>query len=341
MNNLYIVVKEYNKSLSARQPWYTIKKIIFDFKVRGIRVDVVSDYSRIPVDFSGTVIKVFSFSDLFKRNRSNFKLIYLVTFPIYDSGKFFSIPFETIIENWPNLKRIFVFSLLPVFLKKFTLSKADIVLVISDRSEKYLEKFISVQKYIPFIKDNWKGTHYRKQKSSSKTIGYFGPPFSTRSFDNVVSFFLWLNKEGFNYKQKIITRIERDELKNIEKKYLSKIENNKNLKVVSGFLNRDLLAEELEEIDILILPFKVVMSELPIVVLEALELGIPVVTTTDCGIERISKEQKNILILKDFEKDKYNQVVDFIESVESDDFHQIQKSIDKINKDTLSLICQK
>ena len=341
---VYIVIKNYDENLERRQPWYGVKKLITDLKKAGCNIKIVPDISKIDANLTDiVVIKIFSLKDLFViRSRRAYRLNYLITFPIYPLKKFLSFPLKTTIENWKDLKRIFIASLVPKFVFRITLNDADNIIVISDRSEKYLSSFVRTSKYITFIFDNWNGVkkefNFEKER---KTIGYFGPPFTTRSFDDVIHFFTWLNLNNQEFNKKIITRIERDELKDIEDDYLSQIKDDKSLKVISGFLDRELLARELIEIDILILPFKIVMSELPVVVLEALELGIPVVTTTDCGIERISKGQKNILILKDFEKDKYNQVIDFIESVESDDFHQMQNSIDKINKDTLSLICQK
>ena len=101
-----------------------------------------------------------------------------------------------------------------------------------------------------------------KTENSNQTIGYFGPPFSTRDFPEIVNFFDWLNSKNINFKKKIISRIDRDELRSLENKYLDKIKNDKNFELIGGFLERNNLANELLEIDVLLLPFKIVMSEL-------------------------------------------------------------------------------
>lgn len=342
MSKVYIVIKEYNEELSKRQPWYSIKKLILDLEKQDCNVEVINSLATVPQEFDGVAIKVFGIKDLLFRKSRNYKLYYLMTFPVYGVKKFFSIPLKTTIENWSNLKRIFIISLIPKFILKFTLQKVDKIIVISDRSEKYLSTVVDTQKYIPFIFDNWNGVKKGSEDTNhKKTIGYFGPPFTTRSFDEVVEFFYWLNSNNFNFDKKIITRIERDELKDIEDKYLSKIQDDKSLKIVSGFLNRKSLANELLDIDVLILPFKIVMSELPIVVLEALELGIPIITTEDSGIENITKGQTNILVLENLKKDKFSIALEFIRNVKNDDFNKIKNNIENINAKTLEILCQK
>lgn len=343
MTKIYIVIKEYDDTLAKRQPWYSIKALIQDLEKENCIVRIVNDLKQVDLDFNGIVIKAFGLKDIFQNNiNKKYKLIYLMTFPVYEVTKFFTFPFKTTTENWQNLKRIFFVSLLPKVVLKRVFQKADDVIVISDRSEKYLSNVVGVKKYIPFIFDNWGGVKKEtSQTKQLKTIGYFGPPFTTRSFDDVIDFFIWLEKNSEKYDKKIITRIERDELKDIEEKYLSKVADDKSLKVVSGFLDRESLANELLEIDILILPFKIVMSELPVVVLEALELGIPIISTEDCGIQEITKDQKNVLVLRDFKNDKFRQALNFIKNVSDDDFDNVKDIINKINQNTLESICQK
>jgi len=331
MDKIYIVIKEYNEILAKRQPWYSVKKLTSDLNSKGISVEKVASINLIPNDFTGDVIKTFSIKDVFSGKYGQYKLLYLMTFPVYGVEKFLSFSLKTTIENWGDLKRIFTISLVPKFVLKLVLQKADTIIVISDRSEKYLSRIVSTKKYIPFIFNNWGGV--KKDANTLKniqTIGYFGPPFTTRSFDDVINFFTWLNLNKHEFNKKIITRIERDELKDVEDEYLSKIKNDKSLKVVSGFLDRESLAIELLEIDILILPFKIVMSELPVVALEALELGIPIITE-DSGIKEITKGQKNILVLKDFKINKFDRVMKFIKEVENDDFNNIRNNIEAIN----------
>jgi glycosyltransferase involved in cell wall biosynthesis len=341
MGDIYLIIKEYDDYLAKRQPWYSVKKLKIDLESKNKKIIVVSSIEKVRKDFSGTVIKVFSLKDLWEDNTGIHRLVYLVTFSIYDYKKFFKIDISTLIANWRGLDRIFLMSITPMFVITKALSKADDVIVISDRSEMFLSRYIKTTKYIPYIGNNWPTTIKKiSDVSTIKTIGYFGPPYLTRSFDQVVDFFLWINKKKYNFNKKIITRIDRDNLVKVEEKYTSKIEDKK-LKVVSGFLDRDELIKELLEIDVLILPFKIVMAELPIVVLEALELGISVVTTEDSGVASIAKGQKNILILQDFKKNKYNQVIDFINNSRVGNFDIVNARVKRINENALEVLCKK
>ena len=340
MNNIYIILKEYNNQLAKRQPWYTIKKLILDFEERGYEVKVVKSLKLVPKKFKGKVIKVLSLKDFFVLNKGNFQLFFLITFPLYSISKFLKIPLRIIYQNWSDLNRIIFASLLPFGLKIYTLNKASNNIIISDRSLEFMQNKINYIKYITFQFDNWGWYKKSKKTSNKKTIGYFGPPFSTRDFPELINFFNWLHNKNIDYRKKIITRIERDELVYLEKKQLKKIKSDKNFKFISGFLERNKLARELMEIDVLILSFKIVMSELPIVVLEALELGIPVVTTKESGIHLVAKNQQNILFIDNFKKERYVEILEFINNVSYSNFNDLRNNINNINQIALNKICQ-
>lgn len=341
MIDIYIVIKEYDEQLAKRQPWYSIKKLIIDLNLLDKNVTVVNHIDEVPEEFVGTVIKTFGLSDLWSNNTGGYKLIYFMTFPAYGLGKFVRFSKKVLHQNWKDLKRIFIFSLMPKFMLRKALAQADMTVTISDRSEEYLTQFTDTVQYYPFISDNWGG--YSKEltnKTEHKTVGYFGPPFTTRYFDEVVEFFSWLDSEKLNFSKKIITRIERDELKDMEDKYLSQFSNNPSFIIISGFLSRDELAQQLCDIDVLILPFRIVMSELPVVVLEALELNIPIVTTKDSGIESLTRDMSNVLMLDKFSKKHYQEVVDFVHQTKPDSFEKIQKRINDSNQRALENVCQ-
>jgi len=345
-NEIYLVIKEYNENLAKRQPWYSIKKLKEDLENKGNKVNVVSSLDEIPTGFKGKIIKTFSLNDIWNKKINNFNNLYFfITFPMYSFGKFLKMPKRILFENWKDLKRIFIFSLIPKFFVKKILSKAKYNIAISDRSYDYI-KSLGIENlliYYPFQTSNWGEFKNLEIIKNQQTIGYFGPPFTTRYFDEIVNLFLWMRDKKFNFLKKIITRIERDELKNIEEKYLSKLKGDENLKLISGFLTREELYRELKEIDLLILPFRIVMSELPIVVLEALELEIPVITTKDCGIHNLVKDINKIEIMEEFDKKHYDNVISFLNKSSKlcPVFPKILEKINKINHKTLEVICQK
>ena len=223
-------------------------------------------------------------------------------------------------------------SLIPSYVLKRVLNKADNVLTISDRSYNYLFSLsISSKKYYPYIFGNWGGADLNNKTSNTITLGYFGPPYSTRCFDKVVDFFEWISHNGYKFEKKIITRIEKKNLLKKEGYYRSKFEN-ANVKVVSGFLSRERLTTELLEIDVFILPFDIVMSELPIVVFESLELNRKVISTPDSGVSNLVSNNKNMLILDEFSKKNYNSIVEFINKFEIQDFSLTGNKILQNNK---------
>ena len=63
-----------------------------------------------------------------------------------------------------------------------------------------------------------------------------------------------------------------------------------------GFMSRNELNIVMDKIDILIIPFELVMSELPIVCLEGLRLGKTVITTEVSGIHDIFATSNNFRV---------------------------------------------
>ena len=339
--NIYIVIRNYNLDLAKRQPWYSIKKLIIDLEKLSYNVHIVNDLENIPSSFSGNVIKVFGVKDLFKSKNKEYTLIYFVSFPLYKLEKFFNVGFKILIENWNDLYAIFLVSLMPDFIIKKSFIKADKVITISDRSDDYLNSIgVKSLKYYPYLFDNWGGITPNSKMTNKITLGYFGPPYSTRCFDKVVDFFCWIQVEKYSFNKKIITRIEKEELLKKENKYLSKFRK-ADVEVVSGMLSRDKLTKELLSIDVFILPFEIIMSELPIVVLESLELNSKLITTPDSGILHLTNKNKNVLILDKFSRREYKNIINFITSSENYDFENVKNKIININKQTISKICQK
>lgn len=337
--------------MAKRQPWYTIKKLCWDLQKRGLSVSIISSEKQLPKGFSGTLIKTFSLKDiLYFRKLYSYRFIFLVTFPIYPLKKFFTFSPRVFLKNWVDLKRIFMLSLVPMSFILRTLKQSDDVITISDRSEYYLSQYINTIPYVPFIKGNWGGANKQLDRSSHstskgcshslRTIGYFGPLYTTRCFDQVINFFSWLNANKVATKQKLITRTDRKSLITEEEKLLKNVKKFKSCEVISGFLSREELLLHLSTIDVLILPFRIVMSEFPIVVIEALELGLAVVTSEDSGVSKLCSDTKNCLVLDSFSKKNYPKILEFIDNFNKTDFHDIQIEINKINSEAISKICQ-
>lgn len=333
-----IIISEYDEFLAKRQPWYSVKKLISDLNHKGYSTKVMTQIKNVPADFSGKIIKIFSFKDIYSwRKRDN--LIYFMTFPVYEFSKIFTLSPFIVLENFKDLYKILMFSLIPLVVKRSILSRAAMIIVISDRAEKYLSKSLKIYKYIPFMENNWGVKQEEKSIKSKKTLGYFGPPFTTRCFEEVIEFYGWLEEKNIDLRTKIITRIDRSELQNYEEKYSKKLSERKT-ELISGFLTREELQTHLAEIDIFILPFRIVMSELPIVVLEALELGKCLITTDDGGISSLPLAKNQVLMLERFSSKEYERILRFIRTAMPEDFVNISSTIQKINEKAVDAICQ-
>ena len=340
MEEVYVVISEYSEDLAKKQPWYGIKKLKNDLIKLNFNVSIIHSLNQVPKDFHGRVIKLFGMKDLFILKKKNYKLIFLFTSPIISFSKVFSIGLNTILKNWRYLYKIFLLSMSPKQLLIRSFRYAEYVLLVSDTLERYFYNVSNLYKYIPFTPNNWqtKIDSPLNYKNNQVTLGYFGPPYLTRHFDSVIDFFSWIQANQINYQSKLITRIDDDSLKKIQEKYFNKLSIHKT-KIISGFLSRPELLHELSEVDIMILPFRVVMEELPIVVIESLELGIPVVTTVDCGIFEITKGRKDILILDSFSKNSYEEILHFIENFRRDNFNNMLNNINSINNIALDKLC--
>lgn len=275
----YIIVSNYSESNSRRQPWYTVKHLK-EVILSGRKVTITDSFSKVPNKKGIRVIKFWGIKDLIPKKQRNYQTIFLLSFPFFKLFDVLKKP-SILIENWKDMWKIFICSLIPMPLISLSIQyNSEFAICISDRINRMLPSKINRFMYYPFFKDNWGGIESTRKSSSVKTICYFGPPFSSRGFDEV---FKLASKSNSDYKFKFIIRTERKELED----RLSSFKNidSKRIEVISGFLSRSELKRELDDVDLVILPFAFVFSELPIVVLEALELNKKVLTTECSGVD--------------------------------------------------------
>ena len=276
----YIVIAAYDSELVKRQPWYSVSFFIEELEKKYDCI-VVGSLKAVPYTFTGEVIKVFSlkdiisFSSLWKRN---YKLTYFCSLPIYNLSSFYCLGLTNLYRNFKDLYRLIIISLIPKVLIFKLFSKSYSVIFISDETYNLFPSLNNKLHLVPFKKGNWGDSE--KFEFKRDKIAYLGPPFETRGFDLALNLFNKIRE----YDCKVITRIERESL---NKRLDSYKNNSSNIEFVLGMLTREALQKELSDVKVLVLPFRVVMSELPIVVLEAAELGIQIVTTVECGVSSI------------------------------------------------------
>ena len=340
----YIVVSDYSLENSKRQPWYTVKHLK-EVVLKGHDVKVVSSFAEVDDTVNSTVIKFWSVKDLFLKPNIKGKLIYLMSFPIYSPNNLLKNPIK-LWENRKDLWKIFLVSTVPKFWLLKRLNKAEKVIFISDRSFEVVgSRLLNSVIYYPYYKGNWGKSIANEQMNINKelTVGYFGPPFSSRGIDDVIKLINKVNSSSSKVNFKLVIRTERKELEQKLEFYKKKIVMTENVKIVDGFLSRGSLYDELQGMDVIVLPFSFVFSELPVVVLEAIELNKLVLTTKDAGLHKIVEglpccdliDINSINSESDFIKiirNKYN--------LKTESNGTIFEKIDKTNENLRAELCQ-
>jgi phosphatidyl-myo-inositol dimannoside synthase len=137
---------------------------------------------------------------------------------------------------------------------------------------------------------------------TSFTVVYFGSPCSLRGPDTLIkSIRAILDQQTLNVTCFILSRRKEKDLHLIEdeRKLISlvqKLNLENNVKIISGELTKSELSRFVESSDVIVLPFKILQSETPLAVLEAMSLGKVVVTTRIRSLEDIVGEDRGILI---------------------------------------------
>jgi len=129
------------------------------------------------------------------------------------------------------------------------------------------------------------------KKKYSKVL-YFGPPISLRGIDNLIHAISIVSKKIDNVRLDILSRIEYEGLLKHERKVYELIKKKgleSNVNIISGLLSSREIVEHMLSSDVVCLPFKCVVSDVPIAVLETLATGVPLITTDVAGVSEFAK----------------------------------------------------
>jgi len=126
-------------------------------------------------------------------------------------------------------------------------------------------------------------------------ILYFGPPLNLRGIDILVHAISLIRKKVENVRLLILSRIEYEGLLKHEKR-LNKLIKRENLgtvvQVVSGVLTQKEIIRQIISSDLVCLPFKFAVSDVPIAILETVATGVPLITTEVLGISEFRNSRR-------------------------------------------------
>lgn len=162
----------------------------------------------------------------------------------------------------------------------------------------------------PKISENWftlSGHNFDRVKSRQElgftrndmVVGFFGPPPELRGLPDLIQSVNKARKKNSAIKILILSRKRENEFEK-EHRYveylLNKLDGGEWSKTIPAFLPKDQLIQYVAACDVVCLPFKLVPSDMPLSVLEAMALGVPVVTTNVACLSEIVPEGMGICV---------------------------------------------
>lgn len=305
-------LSDFTESNRFLQPWLTIYHISMWLAENGFQVHVITDrvtflnLSGIHIHFVKSLRNrhendILSIIDEIKADCviTTVTPISLVMNSWYAKIKharkiaFFSYSFYTSPEIWKSMRylslrdkyqfgrqAIISSSLSVKMLKK----NFDCAICQSSRTKKRIESLIKdfiVYKIDPGIDlDIW--TYSHKRDNDNTRLLYTGSPLKIRGFWNVLNAFSNIERKDITLK--ILARgARRCEIKKIMR-YITAKKLHSSISVVGGWSDLNFLKNEIRNADLLLLPFVLVPSELPVTLMESIASGTPVLVSDIDGL---------------------------------------------------------
>jgi glycosyltransferase involved in cell wall biosynthesis len=287
--------------------WPENKKIIvfknFRSFPQGIDVRLASLIERQGFD---AIIWSTGLTDIFFRNKIDvlkIPVIAVITSPRYFLWELLSLG-EILVSNWEFVKPFFLGPFISKRrIKEFlvTPNLKAIVFECKETLKRYItdgfgkEKTFIIPPSIPgdFLNIlNEVKTGENNHKENFFKILYLGSPLNLRGIDTLIEAMDIVVENMNNVKLDILSRIEYEGLLKYERKMYRLIRRkglNSNVNIISGVLSHHEIIKHLLSSDLVCLPFKCVVSDVPIAVLEAIAAGIPLITTDVAGVSEFAK----------------------------------------------------
>lgn len=229
--------------------------------------------------------------------RSNFKIdkpvIGILMSPIYSLREVLNVGGREFLYHFNHIFLHLIGALIPRFLIRRWANQFNCIVVLSEANKRRLEDIgvntkISVippgidEFYLELPNNNQ--VEKLKNKINPENVPlimYFTSPLTLRGMDTLVKAFAKVRR-SIPCKLLILSRLEHEELVK-EEKLLKEIAIKEgvanSIEIISEYLTPEEVRAYLSIADIVCLPFKIVISDVPISLLEAMALGKPVVST--------------------------------------------------------------
>jgi glycosyltransferase involved in cell wall biosynthesis len=147
---------------------------------------------------------------------------------------------------------------------------------------------------------------------SSFNILYFGSPLTIRGIDSLIKAVSKVKNEFPCVKLLILSRRRDNELSSEEldtQNLIFKLGIEKNVQIISGFLDKDKVKKFIGFSDLIALPFKIVPSDVPTSILESMALGKTVISTAVDGIPELLEDGRGFLVKPNKEEDLAEKII--------------------------------
>jgi phosphatidylinositol alpha-1,6-mannosyltransferase len=147
---------------------------------------------------------------------------------------------------------------------------------------------------------------------NSFNILYFGSPLTIRGIDSLIKAVSIVKNEYSHVKLLILSRRRDNELSREEldaQELILKLGIEKNVQIISGFLDKDEVKKFIGFSDLIALPFKIVPSDVPTSILESMALGKTVISTAVDGIPELLEDNRGFVVKQNNEEDLAEKIV--------------------------------
>lgn len=146
----------------------------------------------------------------------------------------------------------------------------------------------------------------------SFNILYFGSPINIRGIDSLIRAVAKVSSVHPNVQLLVLSRRRDNELNQEElhlKHLIAQTGIEKNVQIVSGFLDKEDVKSFIKFCDIVCLPFKIVPSDIPTSILESMAMGKTVISTNVDGIPELLENGRGIVIEPNDDEDLASKII--------------------------------
>jgi phosphatidylinositol alpha-1,6-mannosyltransferase len=253
-------------------------------------------------------------------------VIGLFTGPIYRPSDITRIGTHEILKNIKFLSAHILYASLPSFFIRGLVnsSHCNKIFVMSRKNKEIIiEKGGDIRKvaHVPagieesdFMKSNEFNSIISKYKldKNSFNILYFGSPLSIRGTDSLIKAVSKVRTQHPLIKLIILSRRRDGELSHEEMEIqdlILKLGLEKNVQIISGFLDKDEVKEFIAFSNLIALPFKIVPSDVPTSILESMAMGKTVISTALDGIPELLEDGRGFVVQPNNDEDLAEKII--------------------------------